>query len=145
MDNESRTVQRFMERMETGVLSYLSGKGKPSSALMEYASKGYAIFFCTSKDSRKYGHVRSRNVAFEMHKGERTLRYEGLSTELKKGKELDEARSLLWKKDPLLKKWEKKERLAYFAIRPSWICYMDFDTKPNISITRNFGRVKRKT
>ncbi|MDE1851899.1 MAG: pyridoxamine 5'-phosphate oxidase family protein [Candidatus Micrarchaeota archaeon] len=145
MDTRSKLVQSFMRMCDVGVLSYISGRGKPSSALMEYASKGYMLLFCTSRDSRKYSNIKNRNVAFEIHKGERTLRYEGLSIELKQGKELEEAKSLLWKKDPLLKQWEKKEGLAYFAIRPSWICYMDFDTKPDTKITRSFGRVKRKT
>ncbi|MDE1823106.1 MAG: hypothetical protein KGI00_01350 [Candidatus Micrarchaeota archaeon] len=145
MGTNSRIVSSFISSERVGVLSYISKPGRPSSALMEYASKGLEIFMCTSKRSGKYANMRGRNVAFEIHDGEETLQYEGFSRELRSGGALEEARSLLWKKNPLLYQWEKKERLAYFVIRPLWLKYTDFDKKPNRVITIDMRRVERKT
>jgi pyridoxine/pyridoxamine 5'-phosphate oxidase len=122
----------FIARCKLAVLSTVAETGSPQSALVGIAvSPGLKIIFDTLKSSRKYPNLIARpRCSFVMGwAGEQTVQYEGEAVELS-GPELKRCQEIYfqaWTDGPARLSWPG---IVYFAIKPKWIRYSDFDQNP---------------
>jgi pyridoxamine 5'-phosphate oxidase-like protein len=125
-------VHSFIAQCRLGVLSTVAETGTPQSALVGIAvTPSLEIVFDTVKGSRKYPNlIARRQCSFVMGwEGERTVQYEGEARELS-GPDLKSYQEVffrVWTDGPARLTWPG---IVYFAVRPRWIRYSDFDQNP---------------
>ncbi len=126
-------LHAFMTRHRYGVLSSTSKEGSPQSALVGIATTPeLEIVFDTVKSSRKYPNLIERAACSFVIGGwdsEQTLQFEGLAAE-PHGEELRRCRQAyfaVWPDGPSRMSWPG---IAWFAVRPRWIRFSDFDRNP---------------
>ena len=126
------TICSFMRRHRYGVVSSLSKSGVPQSALVGIATTlELEIVFDTVKSSRKYPNlIEHPSCSFVVGWAEeQTVQFEGVAVELK-GQELkhyQDAYFAVWPDGPARMNWPG---ITYFAVRPKWIRYSDYDRNP---------------
>jgi pyridoxine/pyridoxamine 5'-phosphate oxidase len=121
-----------MSRYRLGVLGSIAEDLTPQSALVSFAvAPQLEIIFDTVKSSRKYRNLSSRPAcSFALGwDGEQTIQYQGQAEELV-GTRLDDLQQIYFRARP-----DGPARLAwpgivYFAIRPTWIRYSNYDQNP---------------
>jgi hypothetical protein len=124
----------FMGRHRYGVVSSISGKGVPQSALVGIATTpNLEIIFDTVKSSRKYPNLIARPVCSFVvgWAGEQTVQLEGVATE-PKGPDLKRYQGMyfsVWPDGPARMSWPD---IAYLVVRPRWIRYSDYDQIPPV-------------
>lgn len=122
----------FMAQFRYGVVSSVSSNGTPQSALVGIATTPeLEIVFDTVKSSRKYPNLVARPSCSLVvgWGGEQTVQFEGAASE-PTGAELkrcQEAYFAVWPDGPARMSWPG---ITYFAVRPRWIRYSDFDQSP---------------
>ena len=122
----------FMHRQRYGVISSMSTRGIPQSALVGIATTpDLEIIFDTIRSSRKYANliVQSSCSFVVGWTGEQTVQFEGFAIELA-GPELQryqEKYFAVWPEGRARMSWPD---IAYFLVRPRWIRYSDFDQAP---------------
>jgi pyridoxine/pyridoxamine 5'-phosphate oxidase len=118
----------FIGACDLAVIGYLSPEGTPQGAVVAIAvTPGLEIVFDTVNSSRKYRNLKARpQCSVTMWIGEVTVQYEGIAEETA----LDHYKEAYFKKLP-----DGRDRLSwpgisYFVVRPKWIRYTDFNTRP---------------
>lgn len=129
---DQAAIHAFMAQFRYGVVSSISDKGVPQSALVGIAiTPRLEIVFDTVKTSRKYPNLVARpSCSFVVGwAGEQTVQFEGAAIE-PSGAELErcqEAYFGVWPDGPARMAWPG---ITYFLVQPRWIRYSDFDQTP---------------
>lgn len=125
-------LHQFMAGCKLGVLSSIAESGTPQSALVGIAvTPDLEIIFDTVKSTRKYPNlIARRHCSFVVGwTGEKTVQCEGEARELQ-GADLQRCQDVYfraWPDGPSRLSWPG---IVYFAVRPCWIRYSDFDQNP---------------
>jgi len=113
---------------DLAVAAYISPEGAPQSAVLAIAvTPDLEIVFDTVNSSRKYRNLKANpRCSVVMWSGEITLQYEGIAEETGS----DHYKEAYFKKLP-----DGRDRLSwpgitYFVVRPKWIRYSNFHTRP---------------
>ena len=124
----------LMAKSRLGVLGTIGNGGIPQAALMGIAvTPRLEIIFDTVKSSRKYPNLIAHPVCSFViggwGAGEQTVQYEGEARELKPPElaTYQEIYFKVWPEGPGRMSWPG---IVYFAVRPAWIRYSDFDQNP---------------
>jgi pyridoxine/pyridoxamine 5'-phosphate oxidase len=136
---DQAAIHAFIAGFRYGVVSSIASDGSPQSALVGIATTPQLeIVFDTVKSSRKYPNLlaRPRCSLVTGWGGEQTVQYEGLATE-PRGAELERYQQAYFAV------WPGPSRLAwpgitYFAVRPLWVRYSDFDQSPPLIVELRF-------
>lgn len=137
---DSAAIYSFMSRFRFGVVSSTSRDGVPQSALVGIATTPeLEIIFDTVKTSRKYPNLLARpSCSFVVGwGGEQTVQFEGVAFE-PDGADLKRCQKVyfsVWPDGPARMSWPG---IAYFAVRPKWIRYSDFDHSPPLIVEIEF-------
>jgi hypothetical protein len=130
-----------MKQFRYGVLSTVGRGGAPQSALVGIAvTPGLEIVFDTVKSSRKYPNLIARPACSFVvggWAGEQTVQFEGIAFE-PQGEELknyQEAYFAVWPDGPARLSWPG---IVYFAVKPRWMRFSDFDQSPPLIVEMNF-------
>jgi hypothetical protein len=140
----TRDIYDFTAGHRLGVLGTIGPEGRPQSSLVGIAiTRELDIIFDTVKRSRKYGNLIARpECSFAIGwEGEQTLQYEGIATELA-GSDLDPLREIYFAAWPECRAHLSWPDIVYFAVRPRWIRYCDYDQKPPLIQEFNFNGSK---
>jgi hypothetical protein len=135
-------IHAFMAGFHYGVVSSIAGDGTPQSALVGIAvTPQLEIVFDTVKSSRKYPNLIARpRCSFAVGwGGEQTVQYEGMAVE-PQGSELEkyqQAYFAAWPDGPSRLAWPG---IAYFAVKPLWVRYSDFDQSPPLIVELRFPK-----
>lgn len=129
---DKAAIYAFMARARYGVVSSVSRDGTPQSALVGIATTPeLEIIFDTVKSSRKYPNlIRNSSCSIVVGwDGEQTVQFEGVAVE-PQGDELrkyQEAYFAVW---PECREHISWPGITYFAVKPRWIRFSDFDQRP---------------
>jgi len=129
---DQAAIYKFMAGFRYGIVSSVASDGSPQSALVGIAvTPQLEIVFDTVKSSRKYPNLIARpRCSFAVGwGGEQTVQFEGLASE-PQGEELSrfqQAYFAAWPDGPSRLSWPG---IAYFAVKPLWVRYSDFDKSP---------------
>ena len=124
----------FLVQHRLGVLGSICDAGTPQSALVGIAvTPELVIVFDTVRSSRKYPNlIQNSKCSFTIGgwgAGEQTVQYEGEARELA-SPELERYQQIYfktWPDGPARMSWPG---IVYFAVRPNWIRYSDYDRNP---------------
>ena len=124
----------WLLKQKLGVLGSLGPDGSPQAALVGIAvTEEFEIVFDTVKSSRKYPNLTARPacsfVIGGWGTGEQTVQYEGEARELGSD-ELQKYQQVYfkaWPDGPARMSWPG---IVYFAVRPKWIRFSDYDQNP---------------
>lgn len=122
-------VYRFMNGERLAVLATSDAWGRPEAALMGFAvTPELEIIFDTVKTSRKYPNLKQNpRVAWVIGcTTEVTVQYEGIAEELS-GKELATYKKTYFAAFPDGPARESWPDITYFAVRPKWVRYCDYN------------------
>ena len=135
-------IYSFMARYRYGVVSSVSKKGVPESALVGIAiTPELEIIFDAVKTSRKYANLTERpSCSFVVGWDcEQTVQFEGLASE-PTGEELKRCQEVyfsVWKDGRDRMDWPG---IAYFVVRPKWIRYSDYDQTPPLIVEMTMSK-----
>ena len=121
-----------MAKHRYGVVSSVAADGTPQSALVGIAvTPELEIVFDTVKSSRKYANLVERPACSFVvgWEGEQTVQLEGFASE-PIGMKLETYQKTyfsVWADGPARMVWPG---IAYFAVKPRWIRYSDYDQSP---------------
>jgi pyridoxine/pyridoxamine 5'-phosphate oxidase len=125
-------LHSFIAQYRLGVLGTIGDAGTPQSALVGIAvTPDLEIVFDTVRSSRKYPNLIARPACSFVFgwTGEQTVQYEGVAR-LLESPELERYQEIYfkaWPDGPARMSWPG---IVYFAVRPVWIRYSDFDQNP---------------
>lgn len=122
----------FMTRSKLGVLGTVSRDGSPQSALVGIAiTPEMEIVFDTVKTSRKYPNLIAMPACSFLvgWEGEQTIQFEGLAEELT-SRDLELYQQIYFKTWPECRAHLSWPDIVYFAAKPIWVRYSDFDQNP---------------
>jgi len=125
-------IHAFMARIRYGVVSSLSRDGVPQSALVGIATTPeLEIVFDAKASSRKYANLVERpSCSFVVGwEGEQTVQFEGVAF-LPSGDDLKRYLKTYFALWPGAEAQINTPGVVYFAVRPTWIRYSDFDQRP---------------
>lgn len=131
-EDEGAAIYAFLARQRFGVVSSVSERGTPESALVGIAvTADLEILFDTLTTSRKYGNLRRcPSCSFVIGwSGEQTVQLEGIAEE-PRGAELERYRELYFKTWPDCVAHLQWPSLTYFVVRPHWLRHSDYDQSP---------------
>lgn len=131
MDQKQKILD-FLKRNKLMVVSTLSNKNIPQSAVVEFGeTDNLEIIFDTFNTARKYRNLKhSKAISFVIGWDENiTVQYDGEATELE-GEELEKCKQLYFKKNPDAQRWESREGMSYFKASPKWVRYSDLNKDP---------------
>jgi len=123
---------QFMSSESLGVAGWIAADGWPQGALVGIAvTPDLEIVFDTVKSSRKYANlIANPKASFVIGTTrEVTVQFEGTAQELS-GEELARYQKIYFAKlpdGPARLSWPG---IVYFVVRPRWIRYSDFETRP---------------
>jgi hypothetical protein len=123
---------QFMSSEWLGVLGWIAADGRPQGALVGIAvTPDLEIVFDTVKSSRKYANlIANPKASFVIGTSrEVTVQFEGTAQELA-GEELTRYQKIYFANlpdGPARLSWPG---IVYFAVRPRWIRYSDFEARP---------------
>lgn len=125
-------VHDFIAQQKLAVLSTTTVANSSQSALIGIAlTPEFEIVFDTVKSSRKYPNlVVNPACSFVIGwTGEQTVQYEGAARELS-GAELAHYQQIYFETWPECRAHQSWPGIVYFAVRPKWLRYSDFDQNP---------------
>jgi len=125
-------IYQFIAKQKLGVLGTLSSGGNPQSALVGIAvTPELEIIFDTVKSSRKFQNLMSNpGCSFVVGwTGETTVQYEGEAHQ-PEGAALAHYQEVYFARWPECRSHLSWPGIRYFAVRPRWIRYSDFDQNP---------------
>lgn len=135
MERAKSDLLQFIRRHRFAVLSTVSVKNEPQSALVGIAATdAFEIIFDTVESSRKIPNIRkNQNVAFVIGGWtpgeERTVQYEGVAYE-PTGRDLDGAKRVYYQVFPDGPTRLARPGLVYIKVRPTWIRFSNFKIDP---------------
>jgi pyridoxine/pyridoxamine 5'-phosphate oxidase len=125
-------LYEFLARNRYGVVSSIYAEGEPQSALVGIAiTSELEIVFDTLNSSRKYANLVARPACSFVvgWEGEKTVQLEGLAREAA-GLDLERCQEAYFATWPDGKSRLRWPGIAYFAVKPVWIRYSDYDQDP---------------
>lgn len=126
-------VLEFLRSNRYAVVSSLSDKGSPQSALVGIAvTPELEIIFDMRKSSRKYANLAARpacSLVIGGWSGEQTVQYEGEAFE-PEGAERARYLETYFEVWPGGRDRMQSPTIAFLVVRPRWIRYSDFDQRP---------------
>lgn len=126
-------VYSFLTRQRYGVVSSVSSvSGVPQSALVGIATTPQLeIVFDTLNSTRKYANLTAQPACSLVigWDGEQTVQLEGTAAELL-GAERDRYLDIYFGAWPECRAHLSWPGITYFAVRPHWIRYSDYDQRP---------------
>ena len=127
-------LHAFLVQHRLSVLGSICAEGNPQSALVGIAvTPELEIVFDTVKSSRKYPNlIQNPKCSFTIGgwgAGEQTVQYEGEARELT-SPELERYQEIYFKVWPECLAHMSWPGIVYFAVRPTWIRYSDYDQNP---------------
>jgi general stress protein 26 len=126
----------YMRHHRLAVVSSISAKGEPQSALIGIAvSPLCEVIFDTVTDSRKHSNLlrNSRAAIVFSGPGEQTLQFEGVARSMAIAAAQDaELLSIYYEAWPDGRDRLKWPNIAYWCVAPRWARYSDFDRGPLI-------------
>lgn len=131
-DEQNAVILSFIKRHKIGVIATADLKGNPEAAVVEFAeTDNLELIFDTFITSRKYRNLKlNSKIAFVIGWDEnKTVQYEGEAIELE-GSELDVCKQIFFRRNPRAKKWDGREGIVYFKVKPKWIRYSDLAVDP---------------
>ena len=133
----------FAESCPVAVLGTLSASGVPQTAAMGIVvTPAFEIIFDTLNTTRKYPNLKSHpQCSFAMWQGERSLQYEGLAFE-PSGGELTRYQELYFAKMPGGRDRLSWPGMTYFVVRPVWLRYTDYNTRPPAVLEHRFSHAE---
>jgi uncharacterized pyridoxamine 5'-phosphate oxidase family protein len=133
MGPEQKTkILEFLKKENLANLAYNHG-GQPRAAVIDFSeTEELEIIFTTLLSYRKYESLKNNpKVAFVFGgKDNITLQYEGIATELGKLEFLPYLKYHL-KKNPIEAKFAEMLEARFFKVKPTWIRYANYGSKPN--------------
>jgi pyridoxine/pyridoxamine 5'-phosphate oxidase len=120
-----------MTQFKLGVLGSVH-ESRPQAALVGIAvTPQLEIIFDTVSGSRKYRNLCARPACSFVvgWAGEQTVQYEGKARRLE-APELEPYQNVYFKAWPECLAHRSWSDVAYFAVRPTWIRFSDFDKRP---------------
>ena len=131
-DMNNPELRAFMAEHRYGVVSSISPKGTPQSALVGIAvTDQLEIIFDTLRSTRKYENLKARPACSVVlgFPGEKTLQLEG------RAMEPDGAERTRYQQAYFLTWPDGRDRLGWtgmthIVVRPTWIRFSDFDQRP---------------
>lgn len=135
-----QAVAAFLSGEQLGVLSTATKSGRPESALMGFAvTPDLEIIFDTVRSSRKYPILKENpRVAWVIGcTTEITVQYEGEAEELE-GEQLAKYKPIYFAKftdGPARESWAG---ITYFAVRPKWVRYCDYNPGSRKIVEKQF-------
>ena len=134
-------IYEFMTKFRYGVLASIGPDGTPQSALVGIAvTPELEIVFDTVMSSRKYRNLVARpRCSFVVGgwDGEQTVQFEGVAIE-PAGDSLRHYHDIYfeaWPDGPSRLAWQG---ITYFAVKPRWLRYSDFDQSPPLIVEMSF-------
>jgi len=124
-----KEIYDFMNAERLGVLTTAANSGQPQAALMGFAvTPELELIFDTVRSSRKYPNLKQNpRVAWVVGcTTEVTVQYEGEAEELE-GAALTKYKPIYFQKftdGPARENWDG---MTYFAVRPKWVRYCDYN------------------
>ncbi len=131
-EEKKQIILDFIKRHNLGVIATADLNGKPEAAVLEFGeTDDLELIFDAFASSRKCRNIeKNKRVAFVIGWDDNiTVQYEGEAEELR-GEELEKYKQKYFAKNPRAKKWEGREGIIYFRIRPRWIRYSDLNKSP---------------
>ncbi|OGE31010.1 hypothetical protein A2631_04995 [Candidatus Daviesbacteria bacterium RIFCSPHIGHO2_01_FULL_44_29] len=135
-------ILAFLKEHTLCVISTIHADGHgPESAVVAFVeTDNLEIVFGTSNISRKYKNIQADNrvalvIGWSSETG--TIQYEGQASELSK-EESEKYALLQIAKNPSSASFKDREDQRYFIVKPSWIRFMDFGSKPPQTYELNF-------
>lgn len=122
----------FIRRQKIAVISTVTAENKPEAAVIEFGeTQELELIFDTFSSYRKYQNIQHHSqVAFVIGWDDNiTVQYEGSAEELS-GDRLEKYKALYFAKNSAAQRWEAREEIRYFRVRPTWIRYSDLSTRP---------------
>jgi hypothetical protein len=119
--------------------SSVSPSGGPQAAIVGIAvTPKFEIVFDTVDSSRKALNLRANpKIAFViggMRPGdERSVQYEGIADE-PSGAELEQLKQVYFERHPEGRARQHWPKLRYFRVRPTWLRYGDYSSKPPATV-----------
>jgi pyridoxine/pyridoxamine 5'-phosphate oxidase len=129
---DKNELLNFIKKHDLMMLSTVNTDGKPQAAVVEFGElDNLSLIFDTLTSSRKHNNLQHFNeVAVVIGWDDNiTVQIEGSAHELN-GPELEQAKRAYFAKNSRARKWENRDNIAYFLIRPSWIRYSDLNQNP---------------
>lgn len=129
--DDKKLIYDLLHRTKLAVISTV-GDPAPESAVLEFGqTESLEIVFDTFNKARKYKNLKKNpNVSFVIGWDENiTVQYEGIAEELV-GEEKEKYKAVYFEKNPEAKRWEAREGIAYFKVKPRWIRYSDLNKDP---------------
>jgi len=126
-------LREFISSCRLAAVSWLADDGAPRSAVVGIAvTPDLEIVFDTVNSSRKYRNLKSRSrCSVVVWKGEVTVQYEGIAEE-PTGADQDRYKEAYFEKWPDGRDRQSWPGIAYFAVRPRWLRFSDFDARPPV-------------
>lgn len=122
----------FIRRQKIAVISTVSPENKPEAAVIEFGQTDeLELIFDTFNYYRKYKNIsQNPQVAFAIGWDDNiTVQYEGEAEELS-GDRLQQYKTYYFQKNPRAQRWETREGICYFRVKPAWIRYSDLTSDP---------------
>jgi len=130
--DKKKLILDFIKKQKIAVLSTVTPDNKSQSAVLEFGqTETLEIIFDTFATARKYKNLKQNNhVSLVIGWDENiTVQYEGKAFALE-GREQEHYKKLYFQKNPNAKRWETKEGMTYFIVKPTWIRYSDLNKDP---------------
>lgn len=124
-------ILAFLQSHPLAVLSSVAADGSPQSAVMGVVvTSRLEVFFDTWTSSRKCANMRrDARVSLAWWEGLRTVQYEGIADE-PQGEELELYLPAYLASFPEGRERRAQPGLTYFRVRPTFVRWSDFSTKP---------------
>ena len=132
MDDQKKLILDFLKTQLLGVIATLDEKNnKPEAALVGFTElPTLELIFGTLNDTRKFANLQSNSkIAFVVPGPDMTVQYEGVAR-MVEGAELEECRNLHLVKNPRAARIANNEKQRFFKVKPTWLRYTNFASKP---------------
>lgn len=136
-----QAADQFLKDNITCVIATVSEDNQPEAATVGIShDEDWTLLVSTNKKSRKYSNLMKNpkvalTVGFEGHV---TLQIEGLAEEVET-KTITERIQKHLDKIPQAKPFANDEGQAWFVIKPTWLRFTDYWSKPPIFETKDFS------
>jgi general stress protein 26 len=128
----SKQIYEFLNQHELMVVSTVSSRGIPQSALVGFGqTEELEIIFATSKKTRKATNIEHDSHVSVVVGGDKgvTLQYEGIANLIESDKK-DFYADLQILKSPRTAMLKEDPDMQYYLIKPNWIRLTDVTKKP---------------
>ena len=138
---DKKFIYDFIHKHKIAVLATVDKSNQPEAAVVEFGdTPDLEIIFDTLAETyRKYNNLqKNQSVALVIGwDDDITVQYEGTAKEIK-GQEKDKYKEIYFAKNPETRKWDSNPDIRYFLVKPKWVRYSDYGSKPYKVIALKF-------